>query len=51
MSNEDGVLLAERRKQVYKMYFKKLDDIDDSQVRAQLFEAAMVDEQFAKKKA
>ncbi len=50
MSNEDGVLLAEGRKQVYMMYFKKLDDIDENQVRALLFEAAMVDEQFAKKK-
>lgn len=50
MSNEDGVLLAEGRKQVYAMYFKKLEDIDEAQVRALLFEAAMIDEQFAKKK-
>jgi len=50
MANEDGVLLAEGRKQVYMMYFKKLDDIDEHQVRALLFEAAMIDEQFAKKK-
>ncbi len=50
MSNEDGVLLAEGRKQVYAMYFKKLDDIDETQVRALLFEAAMLDEQLAKKK-
>jgi hypothetical protein len=50
MSNEDGVLLSEGRKQVYAMYFKKLDDIDEAQVRALLFEAAMIDEQFAKKK-
>lgn len=50
MSNEDGVLLAEGRKQVYMMYFKKLDDIDESRVRALLFEAAMIDEQFGKKK-
>ena len=50
MANEDGVLLAEGRKQVYMMYFKKLDDIDDHQIRALLFEAAMIDEQFAKKK-
>ena len=47
MSNEDGVLLAEGRKQVYAMYFKKLNDIDEKQVRALLFEAAMIDEQFA----
>jgi len=50
MSNEDGVLLAEGRKQVYMMYFKKLDDIDEHQIRALLFEAAMIDGQFAKKK-
>lgn len=50
MANEDGALLAEGRKQVYVMYFKKLEDIDDHQIRALLFEAAMIDEQFAKKK-
>ena len=50
MSNEDGVLLAEGRKQVYVMYFKNMDDIDEAQVRALLFEAAMIDEQFAKRK-
>ncbi len=50
MSNEEGVLLAEGRKQVYMMYFKKPDDIDENQIRALLFEAAMIDEQFAKKK-
>ena len=50
MSNEDGVLLAEGRKQVYMMYFKERGDIDEAQVRALLFEAAMIDEQFVKKK-
>ena len=30
MANEGGVLLAEGRKQVYMMYFKKLDDIDEN---------------------
>jgi hypothetical protein len=50
MSNEDGALLAEGRKQVYAMYFKKLADINEAQVRALLFEAAMIDEQFSKKK-
>ena len=50
MSNEDGVLLAEGRKQVYVMYFKDPDDIDEAQVRALLFEAAMIDEQFVKRK-
>lgn len=50
MANEDGVLLSEGRKQVYMIYFKTLDDIDENQIRALLFEAAMIDEQFAKKK-
>jgi len=50
MANEDGALLSEGRKQVYKMYFKKLDDINENQVRALLFEAAMIDDQFATKK-
>ena len=49
MSNEDGLLLAEGRKQVYVMYFKELDAIDEAQVRALLFEAAMIDEQFVNK--
>jgi hypothetical protein len=49
MSNQDGVLLSEGRKQVYVMYFKKLTDLDEAQVRALLFEAVMIDEQFAKK--
>lgn len=50
MSNEDGVLLAEGRKQVYVMYFKKLTDINEERIKALLFEAVMIDEQFAKKK-
>ncbi len=50
MSNEDGVLLAEGRKQVYAMYFKTIKDIDEDQVRALLFEAAMIDDSFKKKK-
>jgi hypothetical protein len=50
LGNQDGALLSEGRKQVYMMYFKKLSDIDERQVRALLFEAAMIDEQFATKK-
>ena len=50
MSNEDGVLLAEGRKQVYVMYIKSMNDLDENQVRALLFEAAMVDEEFGLKK-
>ena len=40
MSNEDGVLLAEGRKQVYCMYFKTLSEINETQIRSLLFEAA-----------
>lgn len=50
MSNEDGVLKAEGRKQVYVMYFRSIKDVDENQVRALLFEAAMIDDQFRKKK-
>jgi hypothetical protein len=48
MSNEDGVLLAEGRKQVYVMYFKTMNDIDENQIKAFLFEAAMLDETFSR---
>jgi hypothetical protein len=50
MSNEDGALLAEGRKQVYILYFNSADEIKDDQVRALLFEAGMIDDTFAKKK-
>jgi hypothetical protein len=47
MSNEDGALKSEGRKQVFVMYFSALNDINDEQVRAWLFEAGMIDESFA----
>jgi hypothetical protein len=50
MSNEDGVLLAEGRKQVYVMYFHSLKDINEDQIRALLFEAGMIDDGFGEKK-
>ena len=50
MSNEDGILKAEGRKQVYVMYFHSLKDINEDQVRALLFEAGMVDDTFADRK-
>lgn len=46
MSNEQGVLLKEGRKQVYCMYFKSLSEIDDALIRSLLFEAEIVDESF-----
>ncbi len=50
MANEDHVLLAEGRKQVYCMYFKSLAQINEPQVRALLYEAGMIDDEFKKKK-
>ena len=50
MSNEDGVLQAEGRKQIYVMYFHSLNEIREDQVRALLFEAGMIDDSFGIKK-
>jgi hypothetical protein len=50
MSNEDGVLKAEGRKQVYCMHFKSIDEIDDRQIRTLLYEAELLDESFGKKR-
>lgn len=50
MANEDGVLLSEGRKQVYVIYFKTAKEIDEARVRSLLYEAAMIDEGFGKKK-
>ena len=50
MLNDEGLLLAEGRKQVYVMYFSKVSEIDDNMVRGLLFEAGMIDDQFAQSK-
>lgn len=50
MSNQDKVLQSEGRKQVYVMYFHSLDEVDDDQIRALLYEADMIDQTFKKKK-
>jgi hypothetical protein len=50
MSNEHGTLLAEGRKQVYVTYFHSLKEIEEDQVRALLFEASMIDDEFGEKK-
>jgi hypothetical protein len=47
-ANEDGALLAEGRKQVYCMYFKSVSEIKDEQIRALLFEAELIDDEFKK---
>ncbi len=50
MSNEDGLLLAEGRKQVYCMYFQSLPEIKEDLIRALLFEAELIDDDFGKQK-
>lgn len=50
MSNEDGALLAEGRKQVYVMYIKSMKELDENQVRALLFEAGMIDDEFGRRR-
>ena len=49
MSNEEGHLKAEGRKQVYCLYFHKPSDIDEPLIRSLLFEAGMIDDSFHKK--
>jgi hypothetical protein len=44
------VLQSEGRKQVYVMYFHSLDEINDDQIRALLYEADLIDQTFKKKK-
>jgi hypothetical protein len=48
MSNDDGALLIEGRKQVYCMYFDSVKEINEDQLRALFFEAELVDQQFKK---
>jgi hypothetical protein len=50
MSNEEGVLQVEGRKQVHVMYINSLRDINEAQVRALLFEASMIDDSFGARK-
>lgn len=50
MSNEDGALQAEGRKQVSVLYIHSLEDLREEQIRALLFEAGMIDDTFGEKK-
>jgi hypothetical protein len=50
MSNDDGQLSSEGRKQVYVKYFHSLTDLKEDEVRAWLFEAGMIDDAFGEKK-
>lgn len=49
MSNDDGALKADGRKQVYCMYFHSIEEINDRQIQALLYEAEMIDSSFRKK--
>jgi uncharacterized protein YdhG (YjbR/CyaY superfamily) len=49
LSNEQGVLLAEGRKQVYLLKFTSLKEINDHVIREIVQEAVMVDDEFGKK--
>lgn len=50
MSNDEGLLLAEGRKQVYCMYFNTLNEIHEDQIKPLLYEAGLIDDSFKKKK-
>jgi|GEM_PF-334736 len=49
-TNDEGLLVAEGRKQVYCMYFKSLDEIHDDQIKPLLYEAELIDNGFRKGK-
>jgi hypothetical protein len=50
MANDQGLLLAEGRKQVYCMYFNSLNEINEDQIRPLLYEAELIDDAFGEKK-
>ena len=51
MSNEDDVIKSEGRKQVYVLHNLSLSNLDDGEVCALLYEAAMIDSSFKKKES
>jgi uncharacterized protein YdhG (YjbR/CyaY superfamily) len=50
LSNDQGLLLADNRKQVYVIRFSDVTQIDEQAIREIIQEAILVDEQFGKKK-
>lgn len=50
MSNEDGTLKADGRKQVYCLYINSLAEVDEVKIRALLFEAELINNDFGEKK-
>lgn len=51
MSNEDDILKADGRKQVYCVYINSLAEVDEVKIRALLFEAELIDNEFGERKA
>lgn len=50
LSNEQGILQKEGRKQVYMIRYSSLNEIDETAVREIILEAVLIDEAFKKKK-
>jgi uncharacterized protein YdhG (YjbR/CyaY superfamily) len=50
LSNDQGLLIADNRKQVYVIKFSEAAQINDHAIREIIQEAVLVDEQFGKKK-
>jgi hypothetical protein len=50
LSNDQGILLAESRQQVYTAKFSGLSEINEQTIREIILEAVMVDDQFNKSK-
>ena len=50
LSNDQGLLIAGNRKQVYVIKFSEASQINDQAIREIIQEAVLVDEQFSKKK-
>jgi hypothetical protein len=49
MSNEDGLLKSEGRKQVFVLHLHSSADIDDAVIRSLLFEAGLIDDSFRRR--
>lgn len=50
LADDEGLLLAEGRKQVYVLYFHTIRDIDEQAIRSLLFEAGLLDDTFGARK-
>src|SRR5688572_4052413 len=50
LSNDQGLLIADKRKQVYVMRFSKMSQVNEQAIREIIQEAILVDQQFSKTK-